>query len=150
MNNAPKKGHVSYEVIERLVKEWQTPLLRLCYIQLQDVGMAEDAVQETFIKAYNNWNGFHGNCSEKTWLTKIAINTCRDIKKGKWFHYINRKISLDMIPETMTNPTDEQVIITLAIMNLPIKIREAIVLYYYQNMDTREIGTVLGIAQPSV
>ena len=40
--------------------------------------------------------------------------------------------------------------LTLAVMNLPKKYREAIMLYYYQDMDVREIGTVLGIAQSSV
>ena len=36
----------------RLVEQYQTDLLRLCYIQLHDTALAEDAVQETFIKAY--------------------------------------------------------------------------------------------------
>ena len=63
------------EAIVRMVNEWQLPLLRLCYIQLQDKGLAEDAVQETFIRAFRALDTFRGDCSEKTWLTRIAINT---------------------------------------------------------------------------
>ena len=63
----------------RLVEHYQTDLLRLCYIQLHDTALAEDAVQETFIKAYRSFPSFRGDCSEKTWLMRIAVNTCRDM-----------------------------------------------------------------------
>lgn len=138
------------EAIERMVKEWQLPLLRLCYIQLHDEVLAEDAVQETFIKAFRGWSQFRGQSSEKTWLTKIAINTCKDLLRGTWFRHIDRRVTPDMLPEAVLQPTEIQLDLTLAVMNLPQRYREAIVLYYYQNMDTSEIGEVLGITQPSV
>ena len=138
------------EAIERMVKEWQLPLLRLCYIQLHDETLAEDAVQETFVKAFRGWSQFRGQSSEKTWLTKIAINTCKDLLRGTWFRHIDRRVTPDMLPEAVLQPTEIQLDLTLAVMNLPQRYREAIVLYYYQNMDTSEIGEVLGITQPSV
>ena len=45
-------GSLRDQTIERLIRQYQTPLLRLCCIQLQDRALAEDAVQETFLKAY--------------------------------------------------------------------------------------------------
>ena len=66
------------QTIERLITQYQTSLLRLCYVQLQDQALAEDAVQETFLKAYKGFDSFRGDSSEKTWLTRIAVNTCRD------------------------------------------------------------------------
>ena len=65
------------ETFEHMVAEWQLPLLRLCFVQLHDKAMAEDAVQETFLKAYRGLDAFRGESSVKTWLTRIAINTCR-------------------------------------------------------------------------
>ncbi len=138
------------EAILRLVNEWQLPLLRLCYIQLQDKGLAEDAVQETFLKAFRSISSFRGECSEKTWLTRIAINTCRDMQRGGWFRHIDRRVTLDMLPEAIVQPTEDHSDLTLAVINLPLKYREAIMLYYYQDMDTTEIGIALGIAQSSV
>ena len=61
------------QTIERLIREFQTPLLHLCFMQLRDRALEEDAVQETFLKAYKNYPLFRGDCSEKTWLTRIAI-----------------------------------------------------------------------------
>ena len=138
------------EAIERMVKEWQLSLLRLCYIQLHDKTLAEDAVQETFVKAFRGWAQFRGQSSEKTWLTRIAVNTCKDMRRGAWFRHIDRRVTPEMLPEAIIQPTEKNLDLTLALMNLPKKYREAIMLYYYQDMDVREIGTVLGIAQSSV
>ena len=132
------------EAIEKLVKEWQ------CYIQLQDQSLAEDAVQETFLKAYRNWASFRGECSEKTWLTRIAINTCRDMQRGGWFRHTARKITPEMLPLAAAPVAEDRLDLTMAVMNLPVKFRETIMLYYYQDMDTKEIGEALGIAQSSV
>ena len=138
------------EAIERLVKEWQLPLLRLCYIQLHDKTLAEDAVQETFIKAFHGWAQFRRQSSEKTWLTTIAVNTCKDLQRSAWFRHTDRRVTPEMLPEAIVQPTQTNMDLTLAVMNLPKKYREAIMLYYYQDMEVREIGTVLGIAQSSV
>lgn len=137
-------------VIDRIVNEWQLPLLRLCFIQLRDRTMAEDAVQETFIKAFRAWSTYRGECSEKTWLVRIAMNTCRDMQRGGWFRHTNRSVTPEMLPETEIQPSEDRLELTMAVMNLPVKFREAIILYYYQDMDTVEIGEALGIAQSSV
>lgn len=144
----PGCGHE--EAMIRMMNEWQLPLLRLCYIQLQDKGLAEDAVQETFLKAFRGMDSFRGECSEKTWLTRIAINTCRDMQRGGWFRHIDRRVTPDMLPEAAEQPSEDHSDLTLAVINLPRKYREAIMLYYYQDMDTTEIGAALGIAQSSV
>ena len=52
--------------LTRLVGQYQTDLLRVCYIQLHDTALAEDAVQETYLKAYRSMSAFRGDCSEKT------------------------------------------------------------------------------------
>ena len=143
-------GSERNEAIERMVKEWQTPLLRLCFIRLHDQALAEDAVQETFIKAFRGWGQFRGQSSEKTWLTRIAVNTCKDMERSAWFRHTDRRVTPEMLPEAILQPTETNLVLTLAVMNLPKKYREAIMLYYYQDMDVREIGTVLGIAQSSV
>ena len=138
------------EMIERMVRQWQVPLLRLCYIQLRDQALAEDAVQETFLKAYRGLASFREDCSEKTWLTRIAINTCRDMQRSGWFRHVDRHITTDMLPEPSIMPEEQQYDLTLAVMKLPYKYREVIILYYYQRMDTYEISTVLDLAQSSV
>ena len=138
------------QTIERLILQYQMPLLRLCYVQLQDQALAEDAVQETFLKAYKGFDSFRGDSSEKTWLTRIAVNTCRDFQRGGWFKHTDRRVTPDMLPVGTVQPDTEDLDLSLAVMKLPRKMREAILLYYYQDMSTEEIAETLGIAQSSV
>ena len=138
------------QTIERLITQHQTSLLRLCYVQLQDQALAEDAVQETFLKAYKGFDSFRGDSSEKTWLTRIAVNTCRDFQRGGWFKHTERRVTPDMLPVGTVQPDTEDLDLSLAVMKLPRKMREAILLYYYQDMSTEEIAETLGIAQSSV
>ena len=83
--------------LERLVLQYQQPLLRTCFLYLRDRALAEDAVQETFLKAYRSLASFRGECSEKTWLMKIAINTCCDLRRA---HRL-RRIDPCRIPELL-------------------------------------------------
>jgi RNA polymerase sigma-70 factor (ECF subfamily) len=138
------------QTIERLITQHQTSLLRLCYVQLQDQALAEDAVQETFLKAYKGFDSFRGDSSEKTWLTRIAVNTCRDFQRGGWFKHTDRRVTPDMLPIGTVQPDTEDLDLSLAVMKLPRKMREAILLYYYQDMSTEEIAETLDIAQSSV
>ena len=69
---------------ELLVAQNQEKLLRTCYLYLRDRQLAEDAVQETFLKAYRSLPAFRGDSSEKTWLMRIAVNTCRDLYRSEW------------------------------------------------------------------
>ncbi len=138
------------QTIEKLILQYQTPLLRLCYLQLQDRALAEDAVQETFLKAYRGFASFRGDCSEKTWLTRIAVNTCRDFQRGAWFRHTDRRVTPEMLPAGEVQPDPEDLDLSLAVLRLPRKMREAILLYYYQDMGTEEIAEALGIAQSTV
>ena len=144
----PDSGLV--EFIERAAAEHQTALLRLCYIQLRDRALAEDAVQETFLKAYRAYDRYRGGCGEKTWLCRIAVNTCRDMRRSGWYRHIDRRVSPESLPETAEQPADDHVALTLFLMSLPRKLREALTLYYYQDMSTSEIAQILGIAQSTV
>ena len=69
------------ELLKVMAEKYQLSLLRLCFAYLHDRTLAEDAVQETFLKAYRSISGFRNKSSEKTWLSHIAINCCRDMNK---------------------------------------------------------------------
>lgn len=78
-----------------LMSAHRTSLVRLAYLYLGDLALAEDAVQETFLKAWRHWESFRKESAEKTWLTRIAINTCKDIRRTAWFRRAHHTLSLD-------------------------------------------------------
>ena len=137
------------ETLERLIQENGVSLKRLCYLYLHDREMAEDAVQETFLKAYRSLTNFRGEANEKTWLTRIAINTCKDMLRSGWFRHMDRRVTAETLPARQeADPYHREV--AAAVMNLPRKLREVILLYYYSGLNTLEIAETLKISQPAV
>ena len=89
MDNALLASKVREDQINYLMVTYGTSVMRMCYAYLKDTGMAEDAAQDTFIKAYQHLDQFdaHEAWSEKAWLMRIAINTCKDYRRSAWFRH---------------------------------------------------------------
>ncbi len=122
-------------------------LLRMCYSYLGDRSLAEDAVQETFLKAWKGFAHFRGESSEKTWLMRIAINTCRDIRRGAWFRHIDRAVSLDQLDDREVSFEARDDAVTKAVMKLKPRFREAVLLRWYQGLSADETAQALGISR---
>lgn len=134
-------------LLTHMVETYEISLFRTCYMYLRDKESAEDAVQETFLKAYRSMNAFRGDCSEKTWLMRIAVNVCRDMGRSRWMRFVDRRVPLDLLPE----PSQEyngynSLDLASAIMQLPVKLKEAVLLYFYHDMTMREISDALGVS----
>jgi len=139
------------EQIRRLMESYGTAMLRMCYLSLHDVMLAEDAVQDSFLKAYQKWDTFRGECSEKTWLMRIAVNTCRDYRRRAWFRWQSRSVDVEQLIIPGGTPVDARDDTVLkAVMALPIREREAVLLRYYQQMKLQEISQTLGIPEGTV
>ena len=62
-----------------------------------------------------------------------------------------RSVSLDQLPEPVGEPpTEQDRELTLTVLRLPDKLREAVLLYYYQDLSTVEIAQALQISQQAV
>ena len=134
----------------QLVEQYQTALLRMCYVDLQDEELARDAVQETFLKAYKALPSFRDECSEKTWLFSIAVNTCRSMRRSAWFRHVDRRVTPDQLPGAIPAQDDDSPEILCEIMKLPPKLREVVMLYYWKDMSMNEIAAALHLAQSTV
>ena len=146
MRETGPTGHPFYELVEM----YQEDLLRVCFLYLQDQGLAEDAVQETFLKAYRSFSAYRGKCSPKTWLTRIAVNTCRDMRRTAWFRRVRWNEMPEWTASCYPDVSEEVIAVSVEIARLPPKLKEAVLLYYYQDMTVNEIAEALGISQSSV
>ncbi len=134
---------------ERLAEAYQGPVLRMCYLTLCDKTLAEDATQETFLKVYRTMDTFRGECSEKTWIMKIAVRTCYDMNRSGWFRFMNRRVTPDMLPEQAGESDESDDELTAAVLRLPRKLKEAILLHHYQGLNVNETADALGITHAS-
>ncbi len=131
------------EYLDDIITRWEKPMLRLCFAYLCDTALAEDAVQETFFKAWKSYDRFRGEAEEKTWLTRIAINTCKDLMKSAWMRNTNRFVSPDTLPEGEVSFDERDDTVTRAVLALPPKIKEVTLLHWYQGMTLEETAKVL-------
>ena len=138
------------QTFERLVDQYQKSVLYMCYLYLCDKTLAEDAVQETFLKVYRRMDAFRGESSEKTWIMKIAMNTCYDINHSGWSRFFNRRVTPEMIPDEAVQTDEDDEELAIAVTKLPLKLREVILLHYYQGLKVNEIADALDISQSSV
>lgn len=127
---------------QRIVSEYGDSLLRMCYLYLKDVHLAQDAVQETFLKVHRHYGQFMGHSSEKTWIVRIAINVCKNYLRSYWLRRVDVMASLKSIPVADPDGYDDTLI--AEIMKLPPRYKDVILLYYYQEMKIREIAEALG------
>ena len=143
-------GNNRDQIIVDLVNQYQGMLLRMCYVYLRDQEFARDAVQETFLKAYRNWDTFRGESNVKTWLIQIAMNTCKSMKHSAWWRYIDRRVTPEDIPQTVMMTEEDDMDVMCDIMQLPSNLQEVIMLYYWQDMNVIEIAQTLGVSQSTV
>lgn len=137
------------------IKKWMDLygdcVMRMCLLYLKDYQDAEDAVQETFFKAYIKYDSFLGKSSEKTWIVRISINVCKNMLRKKKAAEVSMEEVLNQISVdgNFERPMIEQFVLE-QIMRLPVRYKDVILLHYYQEMKVEEIAEVLHIPKSTV
>ena len=140
-----------------LVELYQEKLYHMAYRMLNNKQEAEDVVQETFLRVYNNLYRYDENQKFSTWIYRIATNLCIDLlRKRKLVYSLDAESSdyegLDgysMIPSDHRTPESEllisetQSIIHKAIEQLPPKYKSVMVLRYIHELSLQEVGDIL-------
>ena len=138
------------EQLNRIMLQYEKDMLKVCFVYLRDLSLAQDALQESFLKAYRCFDSYRGEAAEKTWLTSIVINTCRDFCRSAWFRHRKKEISPDFLPISVPPPDEAHMDLMAAIMELPVKNREVILLKYQQGLNSREIAQLLHLSPMAV
>lgn len=147
----------SAEAFANLVEAYQRPVFNLCYRMLGDSYEAEDAAQETFLRAYNHLKRYDDSRSFSTWLLSIAAHYCIDqIRKRRM-----RVISLDETPyleppdlspgpEAHTGQKEEQKRVQELLATLKPQDRAAVVMFYWYEFSYDEIADALDLSLSAV
>ncbi|GAB3539732.1 sigma-70 family RNA polymerase sigma factor [Arthrobacter tecti] len=99
----PERVEKPVASVEQDLETYRRELTGYCYRMLGSGSEAEDAVQETMIKAWNGWDSFGGRSSTRTWLYRIAHNVCIDMLRSPQ----RRARPMELGPST---PTSEAVL----------------------------------------
>ncbi|WNB94008.1 sigma-70 family RNA polymerase sigma factor [Bacillus sp. NEB1478] len=130
-----------------LIHENKTNLYRVAMAMLKNQADAEDAIQMTIMKAYEKIGRLKKNLYFKTWLIRILINQCNDTLRAK-----KKVISLDNMNREFGGYEDsyKDLDVQDAIYSLKEELRLVTVLFYYEDITTKEISKLLKIPEGTV
>lgn len=146
------QNEYSDSVATAFVRQYQKFVFALAYRQLQDYDDADDATQETFIRALKSISNFKGDSSLQTWLYRITVNVCHTARRKKklrsFFSFGNEEFEKEqsnaMLPDQQVENTEFTTQFFQLLEQLPDKQRETFCLRYFDELSYEEISEMLG------
>lgn len=134
-------------LLEQIMVEYGSDLVRLAYSYVKDTETAKDLVQTTFIKCYEKLDHFRFESSIKTWLYRITINQCKDYLRSWHFRKVQARSVLESAIGSFLPSAEDKVIklteseeVERLVFSLSKHYREVIFLYYYKSFTIKEIA----------
>lgn len=136
-------------LMDEIMNQYGQEILQLTYSYVNNRAIAEDLTQDIFVKCYKSLHTYSGKSKLRTWLWRIAINHCKDFHRS-WYHknvviageeMPSNGTKRELVEQTVIQKEEDDELIS-AIMTLPIKYREVIYLFYYEEMPLKEIAVV--------
>lgn len=134
-----RKGKEDKTSMEELFTRQCRRVYRVAMIYLKNASDAEDAVQNVFLKYMEKDISFCDQDHENAWFITVTRNYCKDVLKSFW----RKRVEIGELPE-LGAETKEESQLREQIMHLPVKYREVLYLYYYEEYSVREMAKILG------
>ncbi len=144
----------------QLVETYQTPIYNLCYRMLGDAGEAEEAAQESFLRAYTRLGSYDPARSFKTWLFSVASHYCIDrLRKRRltWLSIEDEALSPHPAlrepspgPEEMSVRREQREVIQSLLARLSPDDRNVVVMRYWEDLSYEEIAVATGTTVSAV
>lgn len=149
MERAEVPSMIREERLRGWIEAYSNALMKTCYVYLTDRSLAEDAVQETFLKAWKHMEDYERKKIEndKAWLLRIAVHTCIDVRRSAWFRHTDRRQDIEALRTVSAEEEDRS--LTIDLCALPAKYRQVLLLYYYHGLTLVEMAETLGITKSS-
>jgi RNA polymerase sigma-70 factor (ECF subfamily) len=136
---------------EGIVRRWQGPLVNMAWRYCRDRSRAEEMAQDAFIRAWRGLAGWRREGSFSTWLFSLAANVFRT--ELKRFPTLN--VALEEIAEPSAPAAQHRAMaatlsaetVRRAVLSLPVRYREPLVLYYFHELDLTAAARTMGLPE---
>lgn len=138
-----------------LFAQCETRVYRLALTILRNEQDAEDAVQDVFLRVFEQINRYRGQAAFTTWLTTITVNSCRDklrrkkVRQAFSLDWLRNVASQQRVPEQV-DQRQERRKLWQAVDRLDEKYRLPAILHYYERLSCDEVAIVLNIRTSTV
>ncbi len=139
------------EAFAGIVRRWQRPLVNMAWRYCRDRGRAEEMAQEAFLRAWRGLAGWRRESSFSTWLFALAANVFRS--ELQRVPVVN--VSLDDVAEPAGPAVQHEELakrqsdgqVRRAVLALPHRYREPMVLFYFHEMDVAAAARTMGLPE---
>lgn len=139
---------------EGLVFRWQRPLVNLAYRFCRDPARSEEMAQEVFLRAYRSLRQWRREAVFSTWLFAVATNVYRSELRA----IPARMVPLEAVTQLRDSDPfdisleneDRDRAVHNAVLALPTRYREVLVLYYFHGLDVAATARSLGVPEGTV
>lgn len=149
------------EAVRLLFERYHTRVYRVCLHYTGNAEDARDIAQETFVRAFRGIGQFRGDSALATWLTRIAMNLCLNLRRDKKTaaNLLDQRVDhiRTNMPPVVPKGPEEQLDrretaerLRQLISRLPRRERMAFVLKFYNDMKIREISAAMEISEGTV
>ncbi len=141
---------------ELLLHAHKEAVFRLAYLLLHDADEADDATQETFIRAFRSLDHFDTERPLRPWLLRIVTNTVRNRQRsvGRYLQAMRRWLQSEPAPVTVlserSGPHWEARLLWQAVRRLSRPDQEVLYLRYFLDLDEAEMAAALGVPAGTV
>ena len=139
------------QAFEGIVRRWQGPLVNMAWRYCRDRGRAEELAQEALIRAWRGLAGWRRDGSFSTWLFALAANVFRsDLKRFPSVNLPMDKVAEPSYPAAQHHDLTARLsaeAVRRAVLALPVRYREPVVLFYFHEMDVAAAARTMGLPE---
>lgn len=149
-----------YMAIEVIMDTYGDEIKRFIFTYMKNSADTDDVSQEVFVTVYEKLDTFQSKSSLRSWIYSIAINKCKDhlrswqVRNKKLQDKMNKSpntsVENNQTPEEHIVQSEDKSELLNQVLQLPIKYREVITLYYLNEFSVKETSTALNIREATV
>ena len=137
------------QLFAQTVKEQRSTIYTVCYMFSKDADEVNDLFQEVLVNLWKGFEGFEGRSDIRTWVYRVALNTCISLDRKKR-RQATARLSMDINLFEDDDTDTRQVALLHKRISLLQPFDRAIVLLWLENLPYDEIGQIVGISAKNV
>ena len=136
---------------ENIVRRWQKPLINLAFRFCRNRDRAEEMAQDAFVHVYRNLKKFRADAAFSTWLFAVTLNLYRSSmrRRPEPEESIDSLLELaaSEIPHLRLEQEERDELVRRAVAALPPRYRDAMIVFYFREMDLKETAAILCVSE---
>lgn len=132
---------------ERLASTYLDCIYRVALNGCKNHVDAQDVVQNTFMRLLEKENRFEDDDHARKWLIRVAVNECNSFWRSPWKR---RVTSLEELKQEPVFSSPEKSDLYYAVKDLPLRYRQIVHLYYFEDYSTKEIAQIMNLTETTV